>query len=254
MGHPKGQETHHSRILDALLQKIVSGAWPPGFQLDRETDLAAQFCVSRMTMNKVLTQLAQDGYVVRRRRSGTFVAKARTQSAVMAINNVADEVAALGRRHRWRLDAREVRKLGAADLRLLGVRRASVPEDALSLSGVHFADDEPFCFEMRAINLHVVPGAQGVGFDREVPGSWLLQTMPWSTARNSVRAVNVHGRDAGRLDLPDGTACLEILRKTEIGGDWVTYARLLYPGEAFQLTAEFEPKAAQDGAAPETGG
>lgn len=233
-------ETLHNRILEDIRRKIVDGAWKPGQQLDKETDLAAQYGVSRMTMNKVMTQLAQDGYVVRRKRSGTSVAKARTQSAVMAISNIADEVANLDRAYSWRLLDRETRHLAQSDLRLLGVRRPALPEEATVLHGLHFADGEPFCLEARAINLSVVPQARGMDFATVVPGSWLLDTMPWSTARHSVRAVNASVRDAKLLELPVGAACLEVLRKTEMEGEWVTFARLLYPGEAHQLTAEFE--------------
>ena len=64
--------------------------------------------------------------------------------------------------------------------------------------------------------------------------------MPWTTARHSIRAVNTSVAEAKLLQLPVGAACLEVLRKTEMQGAWVTFARLLYPGEAHQLTAEFE--------------
>ena len=139
-----------------------------------------------------------------------------------------------------------MRRPTPGDPRLLGVQRSSIPEKTLLLQGVHFADNEPFCLEMRAINLASTPAAETADFSKDVPGSWLLQSMPWTTARHSVRAINVSGQDARLLDLPSGTACLEILRKTEIGETWVTYARLLYPGEAHQLTAEFEPRSGAD--------
>lgn len=233
-------ETLHSQILEDIRGKILEGVWKPGHQLDKETDLALQYGVSRMTMNKVLTRLAQDGYVIRRKRSGTFVAKARTQSAVMAISNIADEVAELGRAYSWNMLNREERHLVQADLRVLGVRRSAIEEKALCIQGIHFADAEPFCLESRAINLSTVPQALSMDFVTVVPGMWLLESMPWTTARHSIRAVNTSVQEAKLLDLPVGAACLEVLRKTEMQGAWVTFARLLYPGEAHQLTAEFE--------------
>jgi len=53
---PRG--THHDRILTRLRDRITSGEWQPGFQLPFETQLAESHGVSRMTMNKVLAQLA----------------------------------------------------------------------------------------------------------------------------------------------------------------------------------------------------
>lgn len=233
--------TRHTQITNEIRSRIVDGDWPPGHQLAKETDLAEQYGVSRMTMNKALTQLAQEGFVIRKKRRGTVVAEPRMQAAVLNINIVADEVAALGKRYEWRLLKAETRKLAPSDLRHLGVQRPSLSEPSLVLQGVHYADDEPFCLEARAINLISAPSAKSVDFALEVPGSWLLRSLPWTSARHALRAVNVIGDDAKLLDHAVGTACLEVLRKTEVRGNWVTYARLLYPGDTYQLIAEFGP-------------
>lgn len=245
MAEPAQNETLHSRILEEISRKITDGIWKPGQQLAKETELAAQYGVSRMTMNKVLTQLAQAGFVVRRKRSGTVVAQPRAQSAVLAINNIADEVAAMGRDYRWSLMSAERRTPSPAERRVLGIDAHIDGDKTLVLHGIHYSNDSCFCYETRAINLGTVPQALEVDFEADVPGSWLLHTMPWTTARHQVRAINASGQDAKCLQLPVGSACLEILRKTEIDSAWVTYVRLLYPGEAHQLVAEFEPRAAK---------
>ena len=218
---PQSGTTLHSRILEELTRKIVDGTWHPGHRLPKETELADDYGVSRMTMNKVLTQLATDGYVVRRKRTGTVVAQPRTQSAVLAINNIADEVAALGRRYRWQLLSAEERPRTPVDQRMLGLEGGAGESRTLFLKGMHYSNDAPFCFERRAINLVTVPGAESHDFSDTVPGAWLLQTMPWTNARNHVRAVNASGLDAQRLELPEGAACLEILRKTQSASIWV---------------------------------
>ena len=245
MASERSTDTLHSKIVEDIRARIIDASWQPGFQLPKETDMAQSYGVSRMTMNKALTQLAQEGYLVRRKRSGTFVAHARAQSAALEINNIANEVNRLGREYRWQLLLCERRKLQQSDLRLLGVIDGDIAKsqhDVLFLQGLHFSGAEPFCLETRAISLEAVPSADAQDFAVDVPGIWLLNSMPWTTARHVIRAVNVMGRDASLLELPLGTACLEILRETGSGGSWVTYARLLYPGEAHQLVAEFEPR------------
>ncbi|WP_163851375.1 UTRA domain-containing protein [Pseudooceanicola aestuarii] len=237
---PRSTETLHARILDDITRKIVDGTWKPGHRLDREIALAEHYGVSRMTMNKVLTRLAQDGYIVRRKRTGTHVAQPRAQSAVLAINHIAEEVAGLGRAYRWILLSSALRASRADDRRILGLEEAESPRPALFLSGLHLADAAPFCLETRAINPDTVPDAAQTDFGQEAPGTWLLNTMPWTNARHQVRAVGAPDHDAARLDLKPGTPCLEILRKTRIDADWVTCVRLLYPGAAHQLVAEFD--------------
>ena len=234
-------ETHHARITEELRRKIIEGDWPPGHQLAKETELAGAYGVSRMTMNKALTQLTAEGFLLRRKRSGTFVAQPRAQSAVMEIGDIQREVTAQGLHHDWRLTLSALRPTPEAERRLLDLPEDGAARDLLVLDGVHLAQGAPFCLETRVIDPQVVPAACDQDFGATAPGQWLLGSMPWSAATHRVRAVNANGQDARKLALPVGTACLEILRKTRIEGDWVTHVRLLYPGEAHQLVAEFAP-------------
>ena len=57
--------TFHQRILGDIEGKIVSGEWPIGHRIPFEIDLAREYGVSRMTVNKVLTQLARAGLIER---------------------------------------------------------------------------------------------------------------------------------------------------------------------------------------------
>lgn len=242
MSAKKAVETHHARLIEALRQNILDGSWPPGFQLPKETDLALSQGVSRMTMNKVLTQLSSEGFLVRRKRSGTFVAQPRAQSAVMEINDIAEEVAELGYAYAWQLarcERMRLDQLDQTDRVALGITDPRDGAEVLFLHGLHLARGEPFCLETRVIDPGVVPTALDQDFAVTIPGQWLLKTIPFSAARHRVRAVNAEGQDARQLNLPPGTACLEVLRQTRMDQAWVTHVRLLYPGELHQLVAEF---------------
>ena len=226
-----------------LRQSIVAGDLSPGHQLPKETELAEQHGVSRMTMNKVLTQLTSEGYLVRRKRSGTFVAQPRGQAAVMEINDLEQEVAELGHEYAWRLNSCESRGLTGSERSILDMP-AEEGGRKLVIEGLHLAQGEPFCLELRAINLDAAPAAAAQDFGKVVPGQWLLRSMPFSAANHRVRAINAAGRDAKMLDIAVGTACLEILRQTRIERTWVTRVRLLYPGAVHQLVADFAPRLA----------
>jgi len=241
MSKTKAPESHHSRIIATLRQSIVDGTLLPGHRFPKETDLAVQYGVSRMTMNKVLTQLTSEGFLVRRKRSGTFVSQPRGQSAVMEINDIAQEVAELGLPYSWDLNAMSTRPLNDSERLLLEIS-SETDGHILVLEGLHRARGKPFCLELRAINLEAVPEAEEQDFAQSVPGQWLLRSMPFSAANHRVRAINAQGNDARLLEVPAGTACLEILRRTRIEQSWVTRVRLLYPGELHQLVADFTPR------------
>ena len=233
--------THHDRILSEVKGKILSREWQPGFQLPFETDLARIYGVSRMTMNKVLTQLTREGFLVRHRKLGTFVAAPRVQSAVMEIHDIEAEVRALDLDYAFSLDRREVRpptSIEQDEARIDGENRA----DVLFVRGVHLGGGEPFCLEARVINLEAAPQALEQSFVQEGPGKWLLEQIPWTSAEHRIRAIEAQGAVARLLHLKGGEACLEISRRTEIAGTWVTVSNQIYPGNRHQLLAQFSPR------------
>ena len=56
----------YQRIRNDLEARIMSGAWPPGHRVPFEHELMETYSCSRMTVNKVLSALADTGLVVRR--------------------------------------------------------------------------------------------------------------------------------------------------------------------------------------------
>ena len=115
----------YQRIRNDLEARIMSGAWPPGHRVPFEHELMETYSCSRMTVNKVLSALADSGLVVRRRRAGSFVARPRVQSAILQIPDLKAEVEKRGERYGYRLLALHKRAASAkriiASLRALGI-------------------------------------------------------------------------------------------------------------------------------------
>lgn len=63
----------HLSISEQLRQWILSGQYLPGDQLPSEHKLMAQFEVSRITIRRALSNLAQQGLVVSQHGKGVFV-------------------------------------------------------------------------------------------------------------------------------------------------------------------------------------
>lgn len=232
--------TLHQRIVAEMERKIVSGRWPVGHRLPFEVDLARDYGCSRMTVNKVLTQLARAGLVERVRRRGTFVRPPAAQSAVLEIHDIRSEVSQLGLSYAFAVTRRERRKATAADRRRLDVPPAT---PVLDITCVHLAGGRPFCVESRLVNLAVVPGAARADFAETPPGPWLLSQVPWSSAEHRIHAIGADAATAAELDVSEGTACLVIERRTWSGAADrpVTQVRLTYPGDRHALVARFAP-------------
>jgi GntR family transcriptional regulator len=67
----------HHQIQRVLRSKIETGEWSAEEKLPTEMELARRFRVSRNTIREALASLEHDGLIVRHRRRGTFVHKAR---------------------------------------------------------------------------------------------------------------------------------------------------------------------------------
>lgn len=230
--------TLHQRILGDIEARIVSGEWPPGHRIPFEVDLAADYGCSRMTANKVLTQLAKSGLIERRKKSGSFVAQPRAQSAVLAIAEIEAEVQSLRLAYSHAVHARIKRRANAQDKQRLELSEAA---SVLDITCIHRAGSAPFCLEERLISLATVPEAERETFDTVAPGTWLLQRVPWSAAENRICAVSADACTAELLDIEKGRACLVIERRTWSPAGPVTSVRLTYPGDRHALVARFAP-------------
>jgi GntR family histidine utilization transcriptional repressor len=227
------------RILADITERIVSGDWQPGHRIPFEHELATRYGCSRMTVNKAMTQLARSGLIERRRRSGSFVAQPRGQSAILEIHDIRAEVETLGRPYRYELAVREARRAGAADRARLDVAAGT---QVLALSCRHFAGSKPFCLEERLISLAAVPEAAEESFAEFAPGPWLLARVPWSAAEHVIRAVAADAATATALGIPAASACLVVERRTWSAGQPVTFVRLTYAGDGHALVARFAPR------------
>jgi GntR family histidine utilization transcriptional repressor len=229
----------HERISSEIEARILSGEWPPGARIPFEHELSARYACSRMTVNKALTRLAQAGLIERRRKVGSFVARAPSRSAVLDIPDIKTEVAALALPYRFEILTRRRRRGARADAeRLQGVAEGPV----LDVVCRHWAGPRPFCLEERLINLEAAPGAADETFAEIAPGPWLLARAPWTTAEHRIRARAADARRARALEVEEGAPCLAIERRTWSGDTPVTWVKLTYPGETHELVARFSPK------------
>lgn len=228
----------HQLILYNISERILSGEWPPGYRIPFEHELMVEYNCSRMTVSKVLTHLANNHMIERRRKAGSFVFRPHSQSLVMEIADIKVEVAALGLPYSFDISSCAKRKSEQADCTSLDVRPLSA---VLELVCCHYAGRQPFCLEERLINLAAVPEAADETFAEQSPGSWLMSRVPWTTAEHKIIATEPSAAVADALKLSAGKPCLVVERKTWSNNHTVTFVRLTYPGNLHELVARFAP-------------
>ena len=121
-------------------------------------------------------------------------------------------------------------------------RVAAERPEAHRLGAWHLAGTQPFCYEQRLINLEAVPQVAKESFEVMPPGTWLLNSVPWSLAEHRIRASEADAETAAALKIRLKSAVLIIERRTRSAESTaITFVRLTYPGELHELVASFAP-------------
>jgi len=100
-----------SQLRNALLSRIVTGAWSAGDQLPTELQLCQDLGISRSTVRAAIQSLVRDGLVVRTPGRGTFVTSA--PAAQVKITPLGFYRTMTARGHSVRSDVLEVKLLPA---------------------------------------------------------------------------------------------------------------------------------------------
>src|SRR5450755_4934886 len=83
-----------------ILDNIGSGKWGASARVPSENDLVKSFGVSRMTANRALRELRDEGVLVRIAGVGSFVAQRQAHAHPLEIRSIADEIRDRGHVHR----------------------------------------------------------------------------------------------------------------------------------------------------------
>ncbi|WP_104203500.1 histidine utilization repressor [Billgrantia saliphila] len=220
------------QIQQHLLEKIQGGDWPAHHQIPPEEQLARDFGVSRMTANKAIRDLVQQGYLSRQPGLGTFVTDRKAESSLVEVHNIAEEVR--GRGHAYSCDVLVAEAIAADDevaLRL-GVRLGT---QVFHTRIVHRENGVPIQLEDRFVNPRWVPDYLDTDFGRHTPNEVLVATCPITDIEHVVEAVLVDTATAERLEMAPALPCLSMTRRTWSGEHLISYARLIHPGERYKL-------------------
>ena len=142
------------QIKQIIQQRIASGEWPAGRKLPSENELVAVLGVSRMTINRALRELTQEGLIRRVHGIGSFVAETPRHASLIELQDIALEIEHSGKRHRSRLLQLATVDAPAAIALQLELPAAS---PLYYLRAVHYQDESPIQLETRYVNPAAMP-------------------------------------------------------------------------------------------------
>jgi GntR family histidine utilization transcriptional repressor len=229
-------EPIYLQIKKIIQQRIASGEWAAGQKLPSENDLVAALDVSRMTINRALRELTQEGLIKRVHGLGSFVAEIPRHASLIELQDIALEIERGGRRHHSKVLALETL---AATEALAVELELEAGARLYHLRAVHYQDDLPMQIESRHVNAEIVPDFVRQDFTRITATAYLLQQYQPEEMEHRVRAVMPDRDSRELLQMADGEPCLQLHRRTWKNGRVVTRVTLTYPGDRYELGARY---------------
>lgn len=217
-----------------ILNRVRAGQWPLGEIIPGEQALAVEFGCARVTVNRALRELAEEGVVERKRKAGTRVVQGRRRAARIEIPLIRTQIEERGAAYRFVLLSREILIAPETARARLSIEPGT---EALHLRCVHFADGSPYQLEDRWINLDAVPSARLESFEQIGPNEWLVREKPLSEAEHTFLAANAGEDEAALLGTARRDALFVIERRTWLADQTITWVRLIHPGASFRMTS-----------------
>ncbi|EGT0642852.1 histidine utilization repressor [Citrobacter sp.] len=226
----------YEKVKQEISEKIASGIWQPHDRIPSEAELVVQYGFSRMTINRALRELTDEGLLVRLQGVGTFVAEPKGQSALFEIRSIADEINARQHQHRCEVITLERTQASAQQALVLNVKEGTSIFHSVM---VHYENELPVQIEDRCVNAEIVPAYLAQDYSQTTPHAYLSLIAPLTEGEHIVEAVRASAEECALLNIKEHDPCLLIRRKTWSASSIVSHARLLFPGSRYRLQGRF---------------
>ncbi|WMN88408.1 histidine utilization repressor [Vibrio parahaemolyticus] len=227
----------YMQIKQFILDKIETGEWMTGQRIATEFELTEQFEVSRMTVNKAIRDLVNEGRLQRRPRLGTFVCEPveKSESPLLDIRNIAAEVRDRGREYRSKVLKQVAIKADATIATKLGVMLGTT---VFYSEIIHYEDSTPIQLELRWVNSQYAPSYLDQDFTHITPNQFLSDNCPLSAIEHTVEAIVPDNRIKLDLNMSSNEPCLLLNRRTWSQDKLVSTALLYHPGNKYKLSSK----------------
>ena len=223
----------YQQLQRALRGAIENGSIGPDDALPPERDLAEMLGVSRITVRKAIDELVEDGLLIRKQGSGTFVSN-RVEKNFAKLTSFSEDMRARGREPRsvWMN-----RAAGTVTPEESLTLRSSPGTPVFRFHRIRYADDAPMAIEYATVIASCLTSLD------EVESS-LYEALERTGNRpvralQRLRAVLLTADQAKLLKAQEGEAGLLVARVGYLkDGRAVEYSQSYYRGEIYDFVAE----------------
>jgi GntR family histidine utilization transcriptional repressor len=222
----------YQQVKNFIAGNIQNGTWRAGDRLPSESELVARFGIARMTVNRALRELVEQGRITRMAGVGSFVADEKPQGNLLQIARLSDDIRRRG--HDYRCQMVTVERISAS-LDIAAALGLHTGESVFHAVCVHLEDGVPIQLEDRFVNPRMAPDFGQQDFSQEQPSDFLVRTVLFDQMEHVVDAVLPTREQADLLQMDASQPCLLLTRRTWMRDVPITLVRCLHPGARYRL-------------------
>ncbi len=223
----------YQQLQRGLRRAIESNVLTPEEALPPERDLAQSFAVSRITIRKALEGLVEEGLLIRRQGSGTFIA-GRVEKNFAKLTSFTEDMVSRGR--------------SPASVWLKKARGALTPDESITIGlppgtqvyrfhRLRYADGIPMALEFCTVQAFCLPSMDDVADSLYAA----LETHGHRPTRalQRLRAIRFNQTQAELLKAESGGPGLLVERRGFLGdGRAIEFSQSYYRGDTYDFVAE----------------
>jgi GntR family transcriptional regulator len=221
----------YHQIAEELKGRVMSGAYAAGRLLPSESDMSAEFSVSRVTIRKALEVLRDIGLVDARQGFGWFVAGETVRQPLARLATIEDQMRASGM-----TPQRQVLEF-AFEKAPTDVAKALGTSQVLRVRRINLADGEPFAIV--TVWCAAELGQHLSRADVERSPFYELLDIPFAGATQTIGADAATQDEATLLKVPVGSPVLRCQRTTQsVDGKTVLVSRHVFPAHRTEFVVD----------------
>jgi GntR family transcriptional regulator len=231
-----GRGPRYLQLQRHIAAAIQAGTLAPDDQLPPERDLASLAEVSRVTVRKAVAQLVADGLIEQRQGAGSFVKGAipRLEQSLSSLVSFTENMQARGMTSSSVVLDQGLFAPMPIEMMALGL---SSHDRVARVNRLRSANGSPMALEYSSLPRDILPDPAKV----DVSLYAILRKTGDAPSRaiQRVTAVNVGPKDAEKLQMPEGTAVLQIDRTGYLAsGRPIEFTRGLYRSDIYDFVSE----------------
>jgi GntR family transcriptional regulator len=228
----------HIKVKDAIIQLINDGEYQPNSQLPTEAEFCEKYGVSRTTVRTALQQLTIEGYVYRKRGSGTFVSGNKVkQILTTTVEHFSEQIAMQGKKPLIKVINLEVIP---ADEYLAELLKIDDGEPVNMLERVRYVNDEPLQLETAYLPWYKTPALNKNACEKSLYA--LLETQFGLKINKTIETLELFIADqetAEKLKISIGDPCFSLDTVAYLNdGAIIEYSKTIYRGDLANFVIE----------------